>query len=67
MARSRQENSGEKPGSELKIKVYGDGLVISRGARLRPIKDFHGVAEAAKVKKAAIKQIKERRSGANRY
>lgn len=45
--------------------AYVDGLVIETGmAKRRPLSDFYGVAEAAKIKNAALQKVRaERESG----
>jgi hypothetical protein len=46
-----------KPNTE----VFADELVVTEGAKLRPIEDFVGVVKNAPVRLAALRQLKDER------
>jgi hypothetical protein len=40
-------------------------MVVTQGAKLRPVEDFVGVVESAQVKRAAIQRLREQRRNAS--
>lgn len=48
--------------NERKIEIYGDGLIISQGVRVRPVEEFYAVVDAAEVKKAAIQKARAQKA-----
>ena len=43
------------------IEVFADELVVTEGAKLRPVEDFVDVVKNAPVRLAALRQLKDER------
>jgi len=53
MAKLQLARGADRPAEERRIKVYGETLVVSRGAQLRPVGHYLHLVERAKIERLA--------------